>query len=149
MGVTAILSNILLKTLRDKRRSMLFWGIGLVSMAIIIMSFLPIITAESETIEAYIEILPEEFMAAFGGDIADISTPEGFLNAELFFFMTPILFLVFTVGLGAGAIAGDDAGDEAAGEGTSPDGAPAESGIDPRISPPTVGVAWEPASDQR
>ena len=103
-----MLGNILLKTLRDKRRSVLFWGIGLVVMAVIIMSFLPVITAESEAIEAYLEILPEEFMAAFGGDIADIATPEGFLNAELFFLMTPILFLVFTVGLGAGAIAGEE-----------------------------------------
>ena len=48
-----MLSNVLLKTLRDKRRSMLFWGMGLVAMAVIIMSFLPIITAESEAIEAY------------------------------------------------------------------------------------------------
>ena len=103
-----MLSNILLKTLRDKRRSMLFWGIGLVALAIMIMSFLPTITNESEAIEAYIEILPEELMAAFGGDIADIATPEGFLNAELFFMMTPILFLVFTIGFGAGAIAGEE-----------------------------------------
>ena len=103
-----MLSSILLKTLRDRRRSMLFWGIGLVALAVVIMSFLPIITSEAEAIESYIEILPEGMMAAFGGDIADIATPEGFLNAELFFLMTPILFLVFAIGFGAGAIAGEE-----------------------------------------
>ncbi len=103
-----MLSNILLKTLRDKRRSMLFWGIGLVTLAITIMMFLPTITAESEAIESYLDILPEGLMAAFGGDIANIATPEGFLNAELFFMMTPILFLVFAIGFGAGAIAGEE-----------------------------------------
>jgi len=103
-----MLSNVLLKTLRDKRRSMLFWGIGLVALAIIITMLLPAITAASEALEGYLEILPEELMAAFGGDIADISTPEGFLNAELFFMVTPILFLVFAIGFGAGAIAGEE-----------------------------------------
>lgn len=103
-----MLSNILLKTLRDKRRSILFWGIGLVALAIIIMMLLPNISAGAEAIEGYLEILPEELMAAFGGDIADISTPEGFLNAELFFLVTPILFLIFAIGFGAGAIAGEE-----------------------------------------
>ena len=103
-----MLSSILLKTLRDKRRSMLFWGIGLVAMAILIVMFLPIISAESELIESYLDILPEGLMAAFTGNIAEFATPEGFLNGELFFMMAPILFLVFAIGSGAGAIAGEE-----------------------------------------
>ena len=103
-----MLNSILLKTLRDKRRAMLFWGIGLVAMAVLIMMLLPNISAGAEAIEGYLEILPEEMMAVFGGDIADIATPEGFLNAELFFMTTPILFLVFAIGFGAGAIAGEE-----------------------------------------
>ncbi len=103
-----MLSSILLKTLRDKRRSILFWGIGLMALAILITMLLPTIATSSELIESYLEILPEGLMAIFGGDIANISTPEGFLNAELFFMMTPILFLVFAMGFGAGAIAGEE-----------------------------------------
>lgn len=103
-----MLSNILFKTLRDKCRSMLFWGIGLVALAILIIMLLPTVTAESELFESYLEIMPDELLAVFGGQIADIATPEGFLNAELFFMMTPILFLVFAIGFGAGAIAGEE-----------------------------------------
>ena len=103
-----MLSNIILKTLRDKRRSILFWGIGLVTMAVVILSFLPMVTESSEAIENYLEIIPEDLMAAFAGDIADFNTPEGFLNGELFFLMTPALFLIFAIGFGASAIAGEE-----------------------------------------
>jgi len=65
---------------------MLFWGIGLVALTIIITTILlPTVTTAAEALKSYFEIIPEELMAAFGGDIADFSTPEGFLNAELFF----------------------------------------------------------------
>ena len=104
-----MLNNILLKTLRDKRRPMLFWGIGLVVLAIIITTILlPTITTAAEALKSYFEIIPQELMAAFGGDLSDIATPEGFLKAELFFLVTPLFFLVFAIGFGAGAIAGEE-----------------------------------------
>jgi len=43
-----------------------------------------------------------------GGDLTDISTPEGFLKAELFFLLTPLFFLVFAIGFGASTIAGEE-----------------------------------------
>ena len=104
-----MLNNILLKTLRDKRRPMLFWGIGLVALAIIITTLLlPTITAAAEELKSYFELMPEELLSAFGGDLTDIATPEGFLNAELFFLVTPLFFLIFAIGFGAGAIAGEE-----------------------------------------
>jgi len=85
-----LLSNILLKTIRDKRRSILFWGIGLMALAIIITTMiLPTVTAAVEELKSYFKIIPEELTAALGGDLTDISTPEGFLKAELFFLLTP------------------------------------------------------------
>jgi len=66
-----MLNNVLLKTLRDKRRLMLFWGIGLVALAIIITTMLlPTITTAAEELESYFEIIPEELLAAFGGDLS-------------------------------------------------------------------------------
>ena len=38
-----MLNNIFLKTLRDQRRSLLYWGIGLVAMAVIMALFYPTI----------------------------------------------------------------------------------------------------------
>jgi ABC-2 type transport system permease protein len=104
-----VLNNIILKTLRDKRRSMLFWGTGLVALAIVVTTLLlPSITAAAEELKRYFELMPQEVLSVFGGDLSEISTPEGFLKAEIFFLVTPLFFLVFTIGFGAGAIAGEE-----------------------------------------
>lgn len=102
-----MLRNIVLKTLRDRRRSLLFWGLGLVILAVVLILFYPVIR-EATFISEYLESFPEEFMALFAGEITDYASPEGFLNGELFFLMYPLLLMVFAIGFGSGAIAGEE-----------------------------------------
>jgi ABC-2 type transport system permease protein len=52
--------------------------------------------------------LPEALMRAFAGDIADFTSPEGFLNSQLFVLIVPLLFMVLAVARGSGAIAGEE-----------------------------------------
>jgi ABC-2 type transport system permease protein len=62
-----------------------------------------------DTFEIY-EQLPEGVAVLFelfgGGDIA---TPEGFVQIETFGMMAPILVMVLTISIGAGAVAGEEA----------------------------------------
>ena len=102
-----VLRNIILKTLRDRRRSLLFWGIGFILLAIILISFFPVIR-DSPSIGEYLESFPEEFLALFAGEVTDYTTPEGYLNGEVFFLMYPLLLLVFAIGFGSDAIAGEE-----------------------------------------
>lgn len=102
-----MLRNVFLKTLRDQRRALLFWGIGLVALAVLMILLYPYIR-DTAAIEAYMEALPEELLALFVGDIVDFTSPAGFLNSELFFFMVPVLFLVFGIGFGSNAISGEE-----------------------------------------
>lgn len=102
-----MLTNVFLKTLRDRRRGLFFWGLGLVLLAVMMAAFFPTIR-DMPSMADYIEALPAELMAMFGGDFGDYTTPEGFLNAELFFLMYPLLLLVFTIGFASGAIAGEE-----------------------------------------
>ena len=92
-----MLRNIFLKELRDRRRSLLFWTIGLLALCAIMMAFYPTIR-DSPAISQYIESFPEEFMAFFGGELMDYTTPTGYLNAEMFSMMVPLLLLVFLSG---------------------------------------------------
>lgn len=103
-----MLHNVFLKTLRDRRRSLLYWGIGLLALVILIESFYPAIRNSQQVVQQYISMLPKNLISAFAGDIADYGTPAGFLNTELFFFFIPMLILVFTIGFGSGAIAGEE-----------------------------------------
>ncbi|MFC1934732.1 ABC transporter permease subunit [Chloroflexota bacterium] len=49
---------------------------------------------------------PEALLAAFGG--GDMSTPEGFYQAETFGLMAPIALMVVTITVGARALAGEE-----------------------------------------
>ncbi|UCB42606.1 MAG: ABC transporter permease subunit [Dehalococcoidales bacterium] len=102
-----MLRNIVLKTLRDRRRSLLFWGLGLVALAAMMVAFYPVVR-DATFISEYLESFPEEFLALFAGEVIDYSSPEGFLHGELFFLMYPLLLLVFAIGFGSGAVAGEE-----------------------------------------
>jgi len=101
------LRNIFFKTLRDRRRSLLFWGVGLAVLAAFMIAFYPVIR-DATFISEYLESFPEEFLALFAGDVIDYSSPDGFLNGELFFLMYPLLLLIYAVGFGSDAIAGEE-----------------------------------------
>ena len=99
--------NIVLKTLFDRRRSLLFWCIGLILLGAILLAFFPVIR-DAPFISEYIEAFPEEFLALFAGEVTDYTSPEGYLNGELFFLMYPLLLLVFAIGFGSGAVASEE-----------------------------------------
>lgn len=98
--------KIIIKVLKEQRRSLLYWGIGLIAMAVIMSALFPSI-AGMPSIDQYIQEIPEG-MKGFLGGITDYSTPVGYFGAELYSFMIPLLFLIFGIGFGAGAIAGEE-----------------------------------------
>jgi ABC-2 type transport system permease protein len=103
-----MLNNVFFKTLRDQRFSLLFWGIGLIAIAIIYAVIYPSISS-MEAMNQYLEELPEGLMEMFtGGEVIDYTSPVGYFNTELFSFMAPLIFLIFCIGFGTGAIAGEE-----------------------------------------
>ena len=101
-----MLNNVFLKTLWDQRRSLMWWGIGMTVISLITMLFFPSLSDAPELNE----LLGDEksLMRAFVGDITDLTSPEGFLNSQLFFMLIPLLFLGFAITQGSGAIAGEE-----------------------------------------
>jgi len=101
------LVRIALKVLRDQRRALLYWGIGLIAMAAMMALVYPSIKGISAFNE-YIDNLPEAMKQMFGASLADYTSPTGYFSAELFSIMVPLLFLIYGIGAGAGAIAGEE-----------------------------------------
>ena len=101
-----MLRNVFLKSLRDQRGSLAWWVIGLAGVTLLTVLFYPSLGSSPELNE----LLGDEnsLMRAFVGDIADLTSPEGFLNSQLYFLLTPVLLLVFAVAFGSGAIAGEE-----------------------------------------
>ena len=101
-----MLRNVFLKSLRDQRRSFTWWAIGLVALTLLTVLFYPALGDAPELNE----VLGDEdsLVRAFVGNIDDLTSPEGFLNSQIYFLLVPILLLVFAVAGGSGAIAGEE-----------------------------------------
>ncbi|NQW16898.1 MAG: ABC transporter permease subunit [Chloroflexi bacterium] len=98
-------SDIFRQTLREQSRSLLWWSIGVAAIAGIYVLVYPAIS----DVFADSEELPTDFLQAFGVDgAADLATPEGFLNVELFSVTAPALLMIFAIARGIGAIAGSE-----------------------------------------
>ena len=104
-----MLRNVLFKTLRDQRRSLPFWGIGLVLLAAFLAGFYPTIK-DNNVFQEMVETYPDGLKGLMGlTDTMDISSGVGWLNIEAFGFMVPLIFIVYGVLAGAAAIAGEEA----------------------------------------
>lgn len=101
-----MLKNAFLKTLRDQRASGLFWAAGLIAISAYVMFLYPIIV-ENAGLNEFIKDLPEQMTALVGGPL-DYSTAIGFLSAQLYSVVAPLIMIVYAVVQGTGAIAGEE-----------------------------------------
>ncbi|MCH8116228.1 MAG: ABC transporter permease subunit, partial [Chloroflexi bacterium] len=101
-----MLRNVYLKTLRDSRKSILFYSIGTMALGLYVALFFPTIR-DAAGFANFLEDLPEVFQALIG-DAETYTTAEGFLNIEVFSFMGPLIVSVFAIVAGTAAIAGEE-----------------------------------------
>ncbi|HUH07879.1 MAG TPA: ABC transporter permease subunit [Egibacteraceae bacterium] len=101
-----LLSSVYGKTLRDWRRGLLGWGLGIGGYLVMAVGLWPAYSQDAEVLESLVAGMPEAVKAAFG--ITDLSTAVGYLEAQIFSFTLPLLLLVFGIAAGARAIAGDE-----------------------------------------
>lgn len=93
--------------LRERRKSLLWWSIGVAVYIGIIAAVWPSIQSAPGLAELESQ-LPEVLLQLMGAENYSMSTGAGFISGELFGFMIPIFVLVLTIGAGAAAIAGEE-----------------------------------------
>ena len=101
-----MLRNVFTKTLRDQRKSFMFWAIGVAVLSLLTVLFYPSISEAEELNDIFSDA--EALNRVFAGGVEDFTSPEGFLTSQLYALLAPILFLVFVIGQGSGAIAGEE-----------------------------------------
>ena len=87
-----MLNNIFLKSIRDSKNVLIYWSIGIFLLAIYIMFIVSEIPLDQ--FQAIINGLPDalgQFLGGSGG--LDFSTMEGFLNAQIFTIMAPLIVI--------------------------------------------------------
>jgi ABC-2 type transport system permease protein len=101
-----VLRNVLAKTLRDARRGLLWWSVGIGAYVVLVMSVYPSIKGNAALNRA-VQDYPEALKAFVGGEL-DLASGPGYLDGELFSLMIPLLLLLYTIAAGARAIAGEE-----------------------------------------
>ena len=91
--------------LRQMRRSLLGWGIGLGALVAVTVAFWPAFRGSSGISEA-IDQLPAGVIDAFG--LAGFGTPAGFLRGNLYEFIVPLLLAVAAVAAANGLTAAEE-----------------------------------------
>lgn len=95
------------QALRDHRRGLIGWSVGVAVYAVMLCAIWPTIR-DSPTLLAALKDYPEALQDVFGGDVAGFATAAGYLNAELFSMMIPLFLAVFAIGFAAGTTGGDE-----------------------------------------
>jgi beta-exotoxin I transport system permease protein len=97
--------SVFTKSLRDQYRGLIGWSFGLVSLVMIMAALWPSVR-DMPDLEKFLRNYPEAMRKLF--NVRAIGTGKGFMNAELFTFMLPVLFIVFGIGRGARLLAGEE-----------------------------------------
>jgi ABC-2 type transport system permease protein len=97
--------DICFRNLRDKRRALIGWCIGLAVLTLFTMAFWPTIKGTPQY-DRLLRRLPDTLKAFVGNQ--PLTTPQGYLQTELFLYLVPLLFMIYAIGRGADAIAGEE-----------------------------------------
>lgn len=95
------------RTLRDRRRFLFWWCLGMALFVVSQVSFYPSLK-QSDALRQYMEEAPE-WMKMFTGGEVDIVSPVGYMNSQFFYLMLPLLLFIITIGLCSDALAGEEA----------------------------------------
>lgn len=103
------MSSIFAKTVWERRRSIVWWMLGLAALAAITAAFYPSIRNDAASFEDLFDAFPEPLLALFGVDDVDaLLTATGLINSRLYAGVGPVIVAVLGISLGTSAIAGEE-----------------------------------------
>lgn len=102
-------SSVWAKTVWERRRSTLWWTLGMMFLAAGTIAFYPSIRSDTESFTELFESMPEGLTSVFGiDDTAALVTPAGFVNSRMYSGIGPVILAAFGIALGTAAIVGEE-----------------------------------------
>ncbi|HSX27259.1 MAG TPA: ABC transporter permease subunit [Patescibacteria group bacterium] len=96
-------NNIFLKTIHEKRWTIVFWSIGVIAMCLLMMGFYHSFTDFADALKN----LPKSFQNLIG-DTASLKTVPGYISQQVFALRIPLLTLIMGIILFTSLLAGDE-----------------------------------------
>jgi ABC-2 type transport system permease protein len=100
-------TEVLSETLRERRRSLLWWTLGVVGLVGLTVAFYPSVKGAGG-LSDYAKDLPKSLRGLFVGGEIDITSGPGYLNSQVFAMLAPLILLIFAIGAGGWAVAGEE-----------------------------------------
>lgn len=100
-----MLSSVFAKSVRDQRWTVFGWSVGILLLVLVQAAVWPTMR-DLPSLEELLAGYPEAMRDLFALDA--MNTGVGFLNAELFTLILPLLFIIFAVSRGARLVAGEE-----------------------------------------
>ncbi len=91
------------RALLEERRALIGWGAGITASIVMELALFP--TVRNDDLSKVFDSYPEAIKQLF--DFSDFSTGAGFVRAELFSLVVPMLFVVLGILWGSDAVAGE------------------------------------------
>jgi len=100
-----MLRSVFAKAIRDQRWALVGWGLGVALLVLIESAVWPTMR-DMRDLTKFLDSYPQALRDLFGLDA--MTTGTGFMNAELFTLMLPLLFMIFGISRGARLVAGEE-----------------------------------------
>lgn len=97
--------NVFLKTLHEKRWTIVFWTIGVIAMAMLMMAFYHSFSGGG--FDELLKNVPKSFQGLVG-NLANLKTVSGYVSQEVFALRIPLLTLIMGIIVFSGLLAGDE-----------------------------------------
>jgi beta-exotoxin I transport system permease protein len=98
---------VLAKTLRDHRAGIIGWAVAMGLLAVMDLAVYPTVHSQAGNMQELVKNYPEALKAMFGLG-SDFGTGPGYLDAEFFSFLGPLVVLAVGIGFGASATATEE-----------------------------------------
>jgi beta-exotoxin I transport system permease protein len=99
-----MLANVAGKTLLEQRRAIAWWSLGTLTLVLVVFAYYPTVRDNTALSDFYRNLPPAVRALSGGGSDVDVTSPAGYLSSQLFSNVVPILFIIYAVILGAGAL---------------------------------------------
>lgn len=100
------MKTIIKWTLRQRRWSIFWWCIGVLTFIALELSVYPSVKDQAAQLNQALANMPSAVKSLFG--TSDLFSPVGYLNSRIFYLMLPLLLSILAIGLGSSLIAREE-----------------------------------------
>ena len=96
--------SVFAKTIYDRRHGLVWWSIGIALLTVSVLSVWPSVHDEYQKL---VQNYPEALLAFFGIEKGGLGSATGYLQAELFGLMLPLILIAYMIAACSAATAGE------------------------------------------